>query len=514
MKRIILVFVIVFNVLNSFSQPIAVNNTTYTVPQLVQNVLFASPTGGGSSCIGTITNITWSTGSNFGSENGIGYFTNANPNFPLTNGVILSTGNALSAPGPNTTTLSQGIGAWLGDTELFNYISGLGIDPTLTDYNNATILEFDFTPLTNQMSFDFLFASEEYGTFQCEYSDSFAFFLTNVTAGTPATNLALIPSTTTPISVVTIRDSANNGSCASANPTYFGNFNGGANAATSATNFNGETVLMTASSAVIPNNVYHIKLVIADRNDNSFDSAVFLGGGSFNIGSAEIAGTGEFNGIDDFAGTNAICGNKTIIAQAGSVAVVGATYSWTFNGNPIAGANAYNYSITQQGNYCVTITFPGGCQQTDCMVVDYITPVAIGTPNDITECAAPFNLTDNSSVILNGTSNPISFYHSLADAQQLASPILNPTNYNGTDGETIFVAVENNNNDCIVTTQFALQIDPTLCSTNPIPNPPPNLTLCESALGSGSATFNFTPQTAIVLGANNPANYTISYHLT
>ena len=84
------------------------------------------------------------------------------------------------------------------------------------------------------------------------------------------------------------------------------------------------------------------------------------------------------------------------------------------------------------------------------MVVDYITPVAIGAPNDLTECAAPFNLTDNSSVILNGTSNPISFYHSLADAQQLASPILNPTNYNGTDGETIFVAVENNNNDCII----------------------------------------------------------------
>jgi hypothetical protein len=149
---------------------------------------------------------------------------------------------------------------------------------------------------------------------------------------------------------------------------------------------------------------------------------------------------------------------------------VGASYSWTFNGNPIVGANTYNYSITEQGIYCVTITFPGGCQQTDCMVVDYISPIVIGTPNDLFECAAPFNLTDNSSVILNGTSNPISFYHSLADAQQLESPILNPTNYNGTDGETIFVAVENNNNDCIVTTQFVLQIEPTLCSTNPNPN--------------------------------------------
>ena len=280
MKRILFSIIILYS-LASFSQAITVNNTTFTVPQLVQNVLFASPSGGGSSCVGTISNITWSTGTNFGSTpatsfpNGIGYFQNTNPNFPLTSGVILSTGNALDAPGPNTTLQSNG--NWPGDTQLLNYIQGLGIDyPGLTTYNDATILEFDFTPLTTTMSFDFLFASEEYGTFQCTYSDAFAFFLTNVTAGTLPTNLALIPSTTTPISVITIRDNVNNNSCPSANATFFGNYNGGAAAATSATNFNGETVKMTANSPVIPNNLYHIKLVVADRNDHIYDSAVFL----------------------------------------------------------------------------------------------------------------------------------------------------------------------------------------------------------------------------------------------
>ena len=275
MKKLLLFLAFIFLTLNGFSQAINVNTTTYTVPQLVQNVLFGSTAS--AACAGTVSNITWSTGTNFGSTNGIGYFTNTNSAFPLANGVILSTGNVANAPGPNTT--SQGNGSWVGDTQLFNYIQALGIDPGLSSYNDATILEFDFVPLSSNMSFDFLFASEEYGTFQCSYSDAFAFFLTNVTASSAPVNLALIPATTDPISVTTIRNTVNNTSCASANPTFFGSYTSPPSTAASAapTNFNGLTVKMTAATTVIPNNIYHIKLVIADRNDSSFDSAVFLG---------------------------------------------------------------------------------------------------------------------------------------------------------------------------------------------------------------------------------------------
>ena len=62
-----------------------------------------------------------------------------------------------------------------------------------------------------------------------------------------------------PIAVTTIRNALHNGGCASANSEYFGVFNGGANAATSATNLNGQTVKLTAASTVIANNLYHIK---------------------------------------------------------------------------------------------------------------------------------------------------------------------------------------------------------------------------------------------------------------
>ena len=179
MKKFILLLFIFFTAINSFSQAITVNNTTYTVPELVQNVLFAPSAGGASSCIGAISNITWSTGSNasdgstFGSSNGIGFFQNTNPNFPLTSGVILSTGDALNAPGGNLFTQSNGINAWPGDDDLFNYINGLGIDVGLTSYNNATVLEFDFTPLTTTMSFDFLFASMSQSQILSEDSSRF-----------------------------------------------------------------------------------------------------------------------------------------------------------------------------------------------------------------------------------------------------------------------------------------------------------------------------------------------------
>ncbi|HRN98931.1 MAG TPA: choice-of-anchor L domain-containing protein, partial [Flavobacterium sp.] len=166
------------------AQPITVSTNNYTVPQLVNSVLINSP------CV-SATNITWRTGSNFGSVNGIGYFTNTNPSFPMQTGVVLSTGNALSAAGPNTSDLDEGNAAWTGDASLEATLAAAGISMSSA---NATVLEFDFTPISTNFSFDFIFASEEYGNFQCQFSDAFAFLLTNVNTGV-TTNLAVVPGT-------------------------------------------------------------------------------------------------------------------------------------------------------------------------------------------------------------------------------------------------------------------------------------------------------------------------------
>jgi hypothetical protein len=88
-----------------YTQAISVNTNTYTVPQLVNAVLINSP------CV-SAQNVTSRTGTNFGSSNGIGFFQNTNPNFPMQSGVIMSTGNVMNAMGPNTTALSDGSANW------------------------------------------------------------------------------------------------------------------------------------------------------------------------------------------------------------------------------------------------------------------------------------------------------------------------------------------------------------------------------------------------------------------
>ncbi|MBD3583104.1 choice-of-anchor L domain-containing protein [Flavobacterium selenitireducens] len=264
-----------FHTLMPPTHPLAVNTTLYTSEELVNEVLIGNP------CL-QISNVTSVTGTNFGSTNGIGFFTNTNPDFPLASGIVLSTGNAANVPGPNINSLSDGAQIWPGDAELETIINAWAPVNSELQSRNATSLEFDFVALNEFMSFNFLFASEEYGMFQCTYADAFAFLLTDQETGI-TTNLAVVPGTQDPISVVTIRDSEHNTDCASVNEGYFEHFSIAPDY-TTATNFNGLTAVMTASSALVPNRPYHIKLVIADRTDAAFDSAVFIEAGSFTLG--------------------------------------------------------------------------------------------------------------------------------------------------------------------------------------------------------------------------------------
>jgi len=257
--------------------PLVANTTQFTTEQLVSTILVNNP------CV-DISNITSSTGTNFDSVNGIGYFTNNNPYFPLNSGLVLSTGSAAYVGGPNLTNLTEnGSPLWFnaGDEDLESIIQAATGAPMTS--RNTTKLEFDFTSQNEIMSFNFLFASEEYGVFQCNFADAFAFLLTDLVTG-DTKNLAAVPGTDIPVSVVTVRDEEYNPSCISQNEPFFDTFFEEALAQTAATNFNGQTALMSASSQIIANRPYHIKLVIADRQDGSYDSAVFIQAGSFSSG--------------------------------------------------------------------------------------------------------------------------------------------------------------------------------------------------------------------------------------
>ncbi|QBN18119.1 T9SS type B sorting domain-containing protein [Flavobacterium nackdongense] len=495
MKNSLLVIISLFWI-GCFSQTITVDTGTYTVPQLVTDVLVNK------SCV-SVSNISWRTGTNFGSSNGIGYFENTNPSFPLSSGVILSTGNVSNAIGPNTTDLNDGIATWPGDTDLEATLLAAGISVNST---NASVLEFDFVPLSSNFDFRFLFASEEYGNFQCKFSDAFTFLLTNTATGV-TTNLAVVPGTSTPISVTTIRDFIYNSSCPSVNPGYFGAFNGGSDAAGSATNFNGQTVVMSASStSLIPNTNYHIKLVIADRQDSQSDSAIFLGANSFNVGQDVL-------GPDlTIAGNTAICynGSHTLISGLDPTIF---SFAWTLNGNPIGG-NTPDLVVNQPGTYGLTYTvIATSCPvTTDFINVEFYPQIITPAPLNLLKCnAGPASYTYDLAIntpILGIPGTKVSYHTSIGNATLNIIPL--PTVLtlpSPTLPFTIWARIEDSNSGCFITKSFQLGLTPP-----PIANPVGDITLCETTPGTNTANFNIAAQTPPILGGQSPTIYDVSYY--
>ena len=319
---------------------LVVDQDTFTPEQLIEDVLVNSPCA-------SVSNIIASTGLNYSATepNGIGYFVSNGVDFPFEDGILLTSGDASRAGGPNVFLGDGTIAGWPGDTELD---AATGIDS-----NNATFIQFDFTPLADTISFDFIMASEEYdmGGFECTFSDAFAFLLTDSMGNT--TNLAVLPGTNTPILVTNIHPD-NGAACGAANEQYFGEYTPNNGPPIS---FDGRTIVFTAQSTVTPGENYTIKLVIADDGDANYDSGVFLKAGSFDLGEdvTIAAGTAE-------------CGGNQITLDTG---IPTADHTWYFEGVEIVGETGSTIMVGDTGIYSVDIVFTGVCQSTDSVFVEF-----------------------------------------------------------------------------------------------------------------------------------------------
>lgn len=440
--------------------PISVSTDQYTVEELVTDVLIQNECA-------NISNITFKTGTDFNSVNGIGYFNKNGSSFPFNEGIILSSGNALSAPGPKSGTQMAGSSAWVGDADLAAILTEQGITANTV---NASIIEFDFFAISNSISFNFLFASDEYGTFQCAYSDAFAFILTDLATGDKS-NLAVIPNTTIPVSAVTIRNKAYNGNCESANPEYFYTYSSGAagdfNSAMSAINFRGSTIPMVASSAVVPGNQYHIKLVLADGNNSTtYDSAVFLEAGSFDIGSIDL-------GDDLLVGThNALCASDTHLIETGLDPEI-FTFEWFKDGVLIPGQTGPSFTATESGDYMVKATVnQSDCSLTSSLRIEFYPAITLGTPKDIFMCVLQNNipaidLKQNEALLLGAMpanlvqQMSVTYYPTNEDAENKTNAIDNPAAYTAPQlPQVIFVRVENKETGCYNIASFTLKLTP------------------------------------------------------
>lgn len=172
----------------------------------------------------------------------------------IESGIILSCGAAEYAIGPNNSDGASKDNNMPGDADL----NALGYNT-----NDASVLEFDFIPEQDAVSFSFVLGSEEYPEFISSYPDVFAFFLDGV-------NLAYVPGTTTPISIGTINHLTNSQYYISNNDPVIYDIQ-----------CDGFTVAFQLSAEVTPNISHHIKMAIADVNDHNLDSWIFLQSGSF-----------------------------------------------------------------------------------------------------------------------------------------------------------------------------------------------------------------------------------------
>jgi gliding motility-associated-like protein len=240
-------------------------NAAPTAAQLVTNTLI----GNGVS----VSNITF-----VGQVSQKGSFIGGSSNIGLPNGVLLSSGRVVDCVPPAQPNVGQFGGP--GDADLLATAQSVTSNPSsgqIISTADAAVLEFDFVPDGNAVTFNFVFASEEYLTYvNTQFNDAFGFYLTGTNpAGGNYTNqnLALVPGTNEPITISTIHPGLNSA-------YYVGTPVGHT--------FNGFTIPIEISFAVICGETYHFKFAVADCQDDYLDTGVFLEGGSFTSVPVEI----------------------------------------------------------------------------------------------------------------------------------------------------------------------------------------------------------------------------------
>ena len=478
----------------TYSQNMIVDNQTYTPQQLIEDILINSD------CITSIS-VTNVVGGDFGgADRSYGYFDASGTSFPFETGLVLSTGRLNNVPGPNNSLSDDNAPNWEGDSDLEFALNETGT-------TNATILEFDFISVASQISFRYIFASEEYqenNPNSCRFSDLFGFLIRPTVGQNQYRNIALVPDTNIPVKATTVTPGVP-GSCPPENETYFGNYNG----VNSPINFNGQTAILSATANVIPNESYHVKLVIADEQNFRFDSAVFLEASSFqlstDLGPNRLVATG-----------NSLCEGETldlITNELGSP-----SFDWYKDGvliesTPSGYLDCGTFTVTESGTYTVEVGLNNSCISYGEVVIEYA-PLPIGNASVLIECdvnqdgLTTYNLFDASEDLTdnNGTLQVIDFFLSEADAQANIDPITNPTSFENTiPFQTVYARIINPAN-CFDSAPLVLQTSNTILNI-------PNLEACDMDPIDGFTSFNLSAIGASIVN-QIPTNAQVTYYET
>ncbi|HPE55055.1 MAG TPA: choice-of-anchor L domain-containing protein [Bacteroidales bacterium] len=225
-----------------------------------------------------------------------GIFSNGQTtNLGIASGIFLTSGAGYNIPGPNVACGSTGANGMPGHPSL-NAIT------TSTTYD-ACVLEFDFIPESDTLRFKYVFGSEEYNEWvNTAFNDVFGYFVTGpdpMGGMYSDKNVAIVPGTTN--TSVTINNVNNGNKSCGTVPTgpceycaYYSDNTGGLTL-----EYDGLTTVLTAYLLVVPCEMYHIKMGVADAGDGIYDSGVFIEENSFESPKIEVQSDPFPQGVSD-----------------------------------------------------------------------------------------------------------------------------------------------------------------------------------------------------------------------
>ncbi len=245
----------------------------------------------------------------------------ATTNIGLDEGILLTTGAASNAIGPNQSTSRTTVNGFPGDADLNTLVT-----PFSTF--DACVLEFDFVPEAELLTVEYVFGSEEYPEFVCSiFNDVFAFYVTGPRPGGgmyDRENVVLIPGTTLPVAINTVNSGeiGASGSDEICDPDeliyteFYVDNTGGLTI-----EYDGFTTLLTAAVALVPGASYSFKFAIADAGDFQLDSGVFIKASSF-VSFQCDAGEVALNTMEQCFGNASLSASTTSVKPGGTYAYV------------------------------------------------------------------------------------------------------------------------------------------------------------------------------------------------
>lgn len=256
--------------------------------------------------------------------------------FDIDSGIVLTTGRATTGRGEIGVTSRNGTAAFdlladngyglPGDADLANEIR-----TNITELNDACVLEFDFIPIGDSISFRYVFSSEEYNpSFVCTFNDAFAFFISGPEISGQQ-NMALVPGTSTPVTILNVNNvpgvNCNN------NPGYYVDNN-----RNRYFTHDGHTTVLRAVFPVTRCATYHLKLVLADVGDDAYDSGVFLEAKSLTSSNIKLSTNSDTdaNGVPWLAEG---CGNKKLTIRQPKPMTVPVSVVLQYSGTAINGTD-------------------------------------------------------------------------------------------------------------------------------------------------------------------------------